>query len=166
MGRPQETAPAGRFTLSDAARIVRIGYRRVNFYCSAWGANLIKPAHDPREQGQAKWLSPRDLVKLALIPKLIDLAVPHETIAKLFKRSTPAFDLPSHDSGGRMLEWLILVDHNHWENPLILTSGYNDEDLPGSGAWDLLQKLLRKGGPSAVHIIKLDDLKRALRRRF
>ena len=65
-----------------------------------------------------------------------------------------------------MLEWLILVDHNHWENPLILTSGYNDEDLPGSGAWDLLQKLLRKGGPSAVHIIKLDDLKRALRRRF
>jgi hypothetical protein len=165
MGRPRESAPSGYFSLADAARIVGIDYHRANFYCSEWGANLIKPVHDPHEQGHPKWLSEQDLVKLALIPKLIGLGVPHETTAKLFKRPTPAFDLPQPQGGGRMLEWLILLNHDRWEDPLILTSGYDNQDLPGSGAWHSLRELLRKGGPSAVHIIKLEDLKRRLRRR-
>lgn len=163
--RPVGVAPLGYFTLAEAARTVHTPLRRVNYWCAAWGAGLVKPAVDPGTSGGAKWLSLGNLVQLALIPRLFALGLSRETVAGIFGSAEAHWwDIPSPFSA-RVLEWMLVFwgreNMPHW---VLLQGAYEADGRIGRVTWRsvevLVRDLLWRYGPmQGMHCIELSGLK-------
>jgi MerR HTH family regulatory protein len=176
MARMQDVAPSGFFTLTDAARITGVDRGRVNYWCSRWGARLINPEVDPRTRGGTKLLSEHDLVKVALIPKLLQTGLVHAQIAHMFSKAEPAWwDLSkAKRDNPNFLDWIVVV--RDWRFRLewrLVASAYRHGPPmqvgggPLEGLRDVLNDALRKHGPMrGFQVIELSNLKRDLLERI
>ena len=176
MARIQDVAPSGFFTLADAARITGVDRGRVNYWCSRWGAGLINAEVDPRTRGGTKLLSEHDLVKVALIPKLLQTGLDHAQIAHMFNKAVPAWwDLSkAKRDNPNFLDWIVVV--RDWRFRLewrLVASAYRHGPpmQVGGGALkglrDVLNEALRKHGPMrGFQVIELSNLKRELLERI
>ena len=167
-----DVAPPGFFTLTDAARITSVERRRLNYWCSLWGAGLINPEVDPRTKGGTKLLSERDLVKVALVPKLLQAGLDHAQIAHMFKSAAPGWwDLSeAKRANPNFLDWLVVI--RDWQFRLewrLVASAYRHgpQMQVGRGALEGLGRVLndslrRHGKIRGFQVIELSSLKREL----
>jgi DNA-binding transcriptional MerR regulator len=167
-----DVAPPGLFTLSDAARITGVGRRRLNYWCSRWGAGLIDPEVDPRTNGGTKLLSEHDLVKVALIPKLLQAGLDHTQIAHMFSNAEPGWwDLSAAKRANpNFLDWIVVIrDWRFRPEWRLVASAYQPgpQMQVGRGALEglgrVLNGALRKHGRiRGFQVIELSSLKREL----
>src|SRR5262249_14236644 len=150
-----DIAPQGLFTLADAARITGVDRGRVSYWCSPWGAGLVTPEVDPRTQGGTKLLSEHDLVKIAVIPKLLQAGLAPAHIPSMFQQAEPAWwDLSKAQRDNPLfLDWIVMI--RDWRFRLewrLLASAYKGtqplEIGPGPlmGLGRVLNEALRKHG--------------------
>src|SRR5215470_16646689 len=148
MGRPLDTAPPGRYTLADAARITGVDRKRINYWCADWGARLVTPVDDPATRGGTKLLDERGLVKVATIPKLLEAGLSQEQIAGMFRKAQPAWwDLTAAARDNpRWLDWIILIwDWQFRPTWNLLAGAYaGSNGQVGAGAWKGLAKITKK----------------------
>jgi hypothetical protein len=176
MGRIPDTAPPGLFTLADAARITDLDRRRITYWCAPWGAGLVKPLLDPRTKGGTKLLSEHDLVKLAVIPKLLEAGADHELIAAMFKKAESKWwDLSQAKAENEnWLDWIVLIWDWHFRPTWSLLAGAYASGPGGSvgkGALDGLGGILngfiyRRGPIRGFQVIEMSNLKREILERL
>jgi len=172
MPRTPGVAPPGYFTLADTERITRVSRKRLNFWCSPWGAGLLEPAVDPGVHGRTKLLSERDLVKVALIPQLLAAGLGHDNIRHMFKKATAAWwDLSeAQRQNEKLLDWIVLVwdwqFHARWY--LVASAHAQGPSGPvAPGAMKALKKAIDdatwKAGPiRGFQVIEMSNFKREL----
>lgn len=176
MPRPASIAPKGFFTLADAARITGLDRRRITYWCAPWGAGLVSPLVDPGTKGGTKLLSERDVVKVAMIPKLLEAGVDHELIAGMFKKLEPAhWDLSeAKKQNPDWLEWIVLIWDWRFRPTWFLLGGayaHGPNGQIGKGALKGLGKRLNgfifhRGPIRGFQVIELSNLKRELLERL
>ncbi|HXJ84835.1 MAG TPA: hypothetical protein VMS64_39860 [Candidatus Methylomirabilis sp.] len=176
MPRRQEIAPAGYFTLADAEHIIRVDRTRLNFWCSSWGAGLLEPAINPRTRGGTKLLSERDLVKIALIPTLLEVRLDHEHIRDMFTKAKAAWwDLSAAARRNKnFLDWIVLVSGWHGRQRwYLVASAYEGGPTGrvGSGPLNALTKSINDsiwkiGTIRGFQVIELSNVKRELLERI
>jgi|SRR5882672_7990123 len=176
MARILDVAPSGFFTLTDAARITGVERGRVNYWCSLWGAGLINPEVDPRTKGGTKLLSEHGLVKVAVIPKLLQAGLDHADIAHMFSKAEPAWwDLSkAKKDNPNFLDWIVVVRDWHFrlEWRLVASAYRHGTPMqvgrgPLEGLGRVLNDALRKHGKMrGFQVIELSTLKRELLERI
>ena len=172
MPRPPQVAPPGHFTFADTERITRINRKRLNFWCSPWGAGLVEPTVNPGIHGRTKFLSERDLVKVALIPKLLAAGLGHDTIRHMFKKAQAGWwDLSeAQRQNEKFLDWVVLVWEWHFHARWYVVAGAYPQGPNGTvapGALEGLKKCIDdaiwKTGPiRGFQVIEMSNLKREL----
>jgi hypothetical protein len=166
----------GFFTLSDTARITGADLNNITFWCKASAANLVTPTVDLRTKGKTKLLSERDLVKVAVIPQLLEAGLDHGQIADMFKKVAPTtWDLrEARTQNASWLEWIILF--RDWRNRStwrVLHSTYRSGPSGPTHprALELLKEqldgfLFHKGAMRGFQVIELGNIKRELLERL
>lgn len=176
MARRPDIAPQGFFTIADAARITGVDRGRVSYWCSPWGAGLVTPEVNPQIRGGTKLLSEHDLVKIAVIPKLLQAGLAQAHVASMFQKAEPAWwDLSkAQQANPQFLDWIVII--RDWQFRLewrLLAGMYKDSQrlevgrgvLMGLGG--VLNQALRKHGRvRGFQIIELSSLKRELLERL
>jgi hypothetical protein len=159
------------FSIADAARHTGIPEERIRFWCGPWGAALVEPSDNPGTRGGTKFLSERDLVKVALIPKLLALGLHHDVIRRIFRKFAPEFwDLSEAvNVDPNFLDWLVIV----WlwnESPrcYAMASTYRNGPTgqPSKGAMKALFRILDdalfSGAMRGFTVIEFSNIKREL----
>jgi hypothetical protein len=179
MSRHQEIAPAGYFTFADAERIVRVDGKRLNYWCSSWGAGLLEPAVNPGTRGGTKLLSERDLAKVALIPTLLEARLDHAHIRHMFKKAKPEWwDLSAADKQNEnFLDWVVLVSGWHGRPRWYLVASAYEGGPTGRVAFgpsgpmkgltrSVNDSIWKIGAIRAFQVIELSNVKRELLERI
>jgi hypothetical protein len=172
MARRRALAPRGYFTAVDVADLTRIERNRIRFWCSRWGAGLLAPAVNPAIRGRTRLFSERDLVRIALIPTLLEAGLGHEQVRHLFSKAKGDWwDLSRAQKQNRnFLDWIVLVWG--WHVPprwYLVASAYDGGPAGriGSGPMDALMQFINdaiwKIGPiRGFQVIELSNIKREL----
>ncbi len=171
MSRVAARAPLGLYTIADAARITGIRAKRIQYWLGEWGGGLLTPHTDPEVQGGAKFLSESDLVKIAVLPQLVDLRVPHKLIKKIFTQVVGRFWHLDHVRRRRAdaLEWIVVVWNWQLEpkiyNLRSLYKGHFTRRV-SQKAFTLLDRVLDeelfRGAFRGFDVIELSNIKRDL----
>jgi hypothetical protein len=169
--RTTAEAPKGLFTVADAARYTALPQGRIRFWCAPWGAGLVEPYINPGTRGGTKVLSERDLVKVALIPKLLALGLHHDVIRKMFRTVAAEYwdlsEAPRADPN--FLDWIVVVWP--WSRPprcyaMASTYKHGPTREISRGAMEGLVKILNEalfsGAMRGFNVIELSNLKREL----
>jgi hypothetical protein len=176
MGRTPDVAPVGFFTLGDTARITGVDLNTVAYWCKARGAGLVTPRVNPSKKGATKLLSERDLVKVAVIPKLLEAGLDHGQIGDMFKKIEPkSWDLSeAKKRDPNWLQWVIVFRDWHYRPTWrVLHSTYRSGPSGPTHprAMELLKEqldgfLFHKGGMRGFQVIELSNIKRELLERL
>jgi DNA-binding transcriptional MerR regulator len=166
-------APGGMFTITDAARYTRLPKGRIRFWCATWGAGLVDPVVNPGTRGGTKMLSQRDLVKIALIPKLLALGLHHDVIRKLFQNIRADFWDLLEGMDSKVLEWVVIVwPWSQPPRPYVMRSAYKHgptvSPAPQAmrGLLRILDEALFSGAMRGFNVIEVSNLKRELMERL
>jgi DNA-binding transcriptional MerR regulator len=176
MARRQALAPPGYFTIADVSDLAHVERNRVRFWCSRWGAGLLAPAVNPEVRGRTRLFSERDLIRIALIPTLLEAALDHEQVRHLFTKAKPAWwDLSrAHDENRNFLDWIVLV----WGRQVsprwyLVASAYEGgpagriNSAPMDALMQFINDAIWKIGPiRGYQVIELSNVKRELLERI
>ena len=176
MARRRASAPHGFFTLADVAGLTDIDADRISYWCSRWGAILLEPTVNPAVHGGTRLFSECDLVKIALIPTLIDAGLDHTEIRRLFTQPQPGWwDLSrAQKQNKNFLDWLVLIRDGRGRTQWYLVASVYEGGPAGrvaSGPIKALTKgindaIWRTGPIRGWQVIELSNVKRELLERI